>query len=36
MKTTSNTVNIGTFATGTYFYQLKSGNKVGSGKLIKK
>ena len=36
MKTTSNTVNISTFATGTYFYQLKSGNKVGSGKLIKK
>jgi hypothetical protein len=36
MKTSSNTVNISTFATGTYFYQLKSGNKVGSGKLIKK
>jgi hypothetical protein len=36
MKTTSNTVNISTFATGTYLYQLKSGNKVGSGKLIKK
>jgi hypothetical protein len=36
MKTTSNTVNISTFATGTYLYQLRSGNKVGSGKLIKK
>lgn len=36
MKTSSNTVNISTFATGTYLYQLKSGNKVGSGKLIKK
>jgi hypothetical protein len=36
MKTTSNTVDISTFATGTYLYQLKSGNKVGSGKLIKK
>jgi hypothetical protein len=36
MKTTSNTIDISTFATGTYLYQLKSGNKVGSGKLIKK
>ena len=36
MKTTSSTVDISTFATGTYLYQLKSGNKVGSGKLIKK
>ncbi len=36
MKTTSKTVNISTFAAGTYLYQLKSGNKVGSGKLIKK
>jgi hypothetical protein len=36
MKTTSSTIDISTFATGTYLYQLKSGNKVGSGKLIKK
>jgi hypothetical protein len=36
MKTTSNTVNISTFATGTYLYQLRSGNKIGTGKLIKK
>lgn len=36
MKTTSSTVNISSYATGTYLYQLKSGNKIGSGKLIKK
>jgi len=36
MKTTSSTVNISSFASGTYLYQLKSGNRVGSGKLIKK
>jgi len=36
MQTTSCTVNISSFATGTYLYQVRSGNKVGSGKLIKK
>jgi hypothetical protein len=36
MKTSSNTVNIGSFASGTYLYNIKSGNQFGSGKLIKK
>jgi hypothetical protein len=36
MKTKSNTVDISSFVAGTYIYQLKSGNKIGTGKLIKK
>ncbi|MBM3429869.1 MAG: T9SS type A sorting domain-containing protein [Bacteroidetes bacterium] len=36
MKTASNTVNISTLNAGTYLYKLTSGNRIGSGKLIKK
>lgn len=36
MKTASNTVNISTLNAGTYLYKLTSGNRTGSGKLIKK
>jgi len=36
MKTASNTVNISSLNAGTYLYKLTSGNRTGSGKLIKK
>jgi hypothetical protein len=36
MHTSSPTVNISSLTAGTYLYQLKSGNRIGSGKLIKK
>mgnify|MGYP006287318015 CR=1 FL=1 len=36
MRTTSPTVNISSLTAGTYLYQLKSGDRIGSGKLIKK
>ena len=35
MKTNSNTVNISGLTAGTYLYRLTSGNRSGSGKLIK-